>query len=263
MLIFCGKQDMRSLPRAQEKTFLLTNGLGGYASVTAAYSVPRCDQGILVAAVKAPNQRINMVHRLRETLTADGREEYLSTQEFAGKMPAEEGYRHLSGFTYEHIPVWHYQLGGVTVKRTLCMAYGINTAAVLYEIENNTNTACTLNIDPFLKFAPKEDALVQKKRFAYSAGRISSGEYTLYLRTDAEVQKIPTCWQTLSYPEDAKDGRPAKGLTACCCRISKTVGPGETSELEVVFSMEKKTPSGAQILQEQLKGPVTRALRHS
>ena len=131
MLIFCGKQDMRSLPRAQEKTFLLTNGLGGYASVTAAYSVPRCDQGILVAAVKAPNQRINMVHRLRETLTADGREEYLSTQEFAGKMPAEEGYRHLSGFTYEHIPVWHYQLGGVTVKRTLCMAYGINTAAAL------------------------------------------------------------------------------------------------------------------------------------
>ena len=38
---FCGKQDMRSLHRAQENSFLLTNGLGGYASVTAAYSVPR------------------------------------------------------------------------------------------------------------------------------------------------------------------------------------------------------------------------------
>ncbi|MBQ5712068.1 MAG: glycogen debranching enzyme N-terminal domain-containing protein, partial [Oscillospiraceae bacterium] len=56
-----GKQDMRSLERAQENGFLLTNGLGGYSSVMAGFAVPRCDQGILVAAVKAPNVRINMV----------------------------------------------------------------------------------------------------------------------------------------------------------------------------------------------------------
>lgn len=30
MKFLYGKQDMRSLPRAQENTFLLTNGLGGY-----------------------------------------------------------------------------------------------------------------------------------------------------------------------------------------------------------------------------------------
>ena len=47
-----GKQDLRSLDRAQENCFLLTNGLGGYVSVTAGYSVPRCDQGMLVAAVR-------------------------------------------------------------------------------------------------------------------------------------------------------------------------------------------------------------------
>ena len=63
---FCGKQDMQTLSAAQRSSFLLSNGLGGYASVTAAYSVPRCDQGILVAAVKAPNERITMVHRMRE-----------------------------------------------------------------------------------------------------------------------------------------------------------------------------------------------------
>ena len=41
-----GKQDLRTLTRAQENTFLLTNGLGGYASVTGAFSVPRSDQGL-------------------------------------------------------------------------------------------------------------------------------------------------------------------------------------------------------------------------
>ena len=54
-----GMQDMSDLQRARESSFLLTNGLGGYSSMTVAFSAPRCDQGILVAAVKAPKERIS------------------------------------------------------------------------------------------------------------------------------------------------------------------------------------------------------------
>ena len=46
-----GKQDLRTWDRCREVSCLLTNGLGGYASMTAAFSVPRCDQGILIGAV--------------------------------------------------------------------------------------------------------------------------------------------------------------------------------------------------------------------
>ena len=41
MRFLYGKQDMRTLERSQENCFLLTNGLGGYASLTAAYSANR------------------------------------------------------------------------------------------------------------------------------------------------------------------------------------------------------------------------------
>lgn len=252
MRYFCGKQNMRTLPRAQEHSFLLTNGLGGYASVTAAYSVPRCDQGILVAAVKAPNERITMVHRMRETLRIGEKTVFLSSQGFAGRGGAEEGFRHLSGFAYEHVPVWNYQVDGVGVKRTVCIAPGKNTAAVLYEIENRSDRDCTVQIDPFLKFAPKEEALEQKKAFTYASGSITDGSYTLYLRTDAQAEKIPTVWQKLAYPEDAKDGRPAKGLTACCCRVSKTVPAGKTEKMEIVFSMEREVPTGEAVLKAYL-----------
>ena len=74
-----GKQDLRSQQRAQEVSFLLTNGLGGYASMTAAFSAPRCDQGILVAAQTAPNRRITLVHRLSEKLHLGERDAFLST----------------------------------------------------------------------------------------------------------------------------------------------------------------------------------------
>ena len=228
MRYFLGKQDMRTLQQAQEQCVLLTNGLGGYASVSAAFSVPRCDQGILVAAVKAPNVRISMVHRLREQLCLGDRKVYLSSQGFAGKCGWEDGFRHLTDFSLDVVPSWTYRLEGVTVRRTLCVQYGKNAAAVLYEIENLSDGDCVLHIDPFLKFAPKEAALEEKKAFAYSAGRVTDGTHTLYIHTDGKIRKRNTSWQRLAYPEDAKDGRPDRGLSACCCRILMEAPAGTT-----------------------------------
>ena len=69
MRFYYGKQDMHALEASESRCVMLTNGLGGYASVTAGYSVNRCDQGILIAAVRAPNERITLVHRTRESIT--------------------------------------------------------------------------------------------------------------------------------------------------------------------------------------------------
>ena len=250
MRYFLGKQDMRTLQQAQEQCVLLTNGLGGYASVSAAFSVSRCDQGILVAAVKAPNVRISMVHRLREQLCLGDRKVYLSSQGFAGKGSQEEGFRHLTDFSLDVVPSWTYRLEGVTVKRTLCIQYGKNAAAVLYEIENLSDGDCVLHIDPFLKFAPKEAALEEKKAFAYSGGRVTDGNHTLYIHTDGKIRKRNTSWQKLAYPEDAKDGRPDKGLSVCCCRILMEAPAGTTVKQAVVFSMEPEALSAEEILKE-------------
>ena len=247
-----GKQDLRTMERAQEHSFLLTNGLGGYVSVTSAFSVPRCDQGLLVAAVKAPNERITLVHRISETLRIGDREVFLSTQSFADKTPAEDGYRHQASFTYEYVPCWTYNVSGVQVTRRCAMAYGKNTSAVLYTIENRSAEPCTLQAIPFLKFAPKEQAISRKKNFTFHNGQIKSGKYTLSISTDAVLEEIPQTWQKLAYPEDKKDGRPAKGLACACCMASKTVMPGETVQMELVFSQEKKAPAAQQILEEQV-----------
>ena len=69
-----GKQDMTTLERAQERCWLLANGLGGYMSATAAFSVTRRDHSILMAAVTPPAGRIHLVHRLSETLAVGERD---------------------------------------------------------------------------------------------------------------------------------------------------------------------------------------------
>ena len=251
MKFIYGKQDMRTSARAQETTFLLTNGLGGYSSVTAAFSVPRCDQGILVAAVKAPNERICMVHRISEQLSVDGKRVFLSTQDFADETPDEHGFRYLTSFTYEYTPCWAYQVSGVEVERRIAMAHGKNAAAVLYTIRNRTDTPCSLRLEPFLKFAPKEEAIEEPKNFTYENGRITSGKQALYIKTDGKLKQTPPCWQLLAYPEDKKDGRPKQGLTGSCCAVTMEAAPGEVAEFEILFSLKDEPLSGRELLAAQ------------
>ena len=247
-----GRQDMPSISRAQESGVLLTNGLGGYSAVTAGYSVNRCDQGILVGAVSAPNVRITFVHRVQEQLCVNGRCFSLSTQQFAGKNPSEDGYRYLESFTYGRLPEWNYEIGGVRVSRKLVSARDANAAALIYEIENASDMDCQLELAPYLKFAPKEQALEGKKRFSFRGGKVTDGTYTMYVFTDGELEKTPVSWQRLAYPEDAKDGRPDKGYTGSCFHITKTVPAGERCGLEVVFTLDKKWNQAQRVLDSRL-----------
>ena len=237
MRFYYGKQDFRDLSRSQENVVLLANGLGGYVSVTSVCSVNRCDQGILVAAVRCPNERIGLVHRVRETAEIAGKRYIFSTQEFADATETEEGYRYLSSFCYEQLPIWGYRIEGIEIQRKLVVAWEHNSSALCYEINNTTNQDCVIRIDPFLKFAPKEDALKCNKKISYESGILTDGTYKVHVHTNGNVMKSPEEWQMLSYAEDAKDGRPEKGYCGNCCQIEKKIAAGSVEKLEIIFSM--------------------------
>lgn len=248
-----GKQEMRSLSRSQESCFLLTNGLGGYASLTAAYSANRCDQGVLIAAQKAPGERVTLVHRLRETLTVDGKPYWLSTQQFADGTAPEDGFRNLSFFAFENIPHWRYHIGGVRVTRTMAMTYGQNTTAVIYKVENQSGTACSLTVDPFVKFAPKETAIKTAPQISFSQGKVIGDNYALHISTAAALHEMPLCTQMLAYPEDSKDGRPGQGVASCVCRAEITVEPEQTREFSIIFSNRRQFLTAEEIVSTQLR----------
>ena len=246
-------EELRLPENRRKNLFLLTNGLGGYASVTAAFSAPRCDQGVLVAAVKAPNVRYNLVHRIQENLSCSDEVYTLSTQEFADDTVAEDGYRWLEAFTFDGIPTWTYRAGALKVVRRLCMRMEENTVAVLYDIENEGALPATLNITPVFKFAPKEDALKAPKELTLEGNAVRCEDNHLQIFTNGMLKWIPQTWELLAYPEDAIDGRPEKGMAGRCCRIEKTVAAGETTKLEVVFTTEETTVVGSRILEESCK----------
>ena len=238
------KQELQAQKAARENTFLLCNGLGGYCSVSGGYSAPRADQGILVAAVNAPNQRISMVQHLHEALTVGGETACLSAQEYADNTSDEDGLSRLCSFSVEYAPRWEYGVLGVRVIRQCAIGRGENTTAVVYEIVNDTAFSCELTVTPLFKFAPKEAALEELKILTFKDDTVFSDNYILYVHTDGLLAQTEPAWHLLSYPEDAKDGRPGCGYSASCCHVTFPVQPGEIRRFEIVFSTERNTVSG-------------------
>lgn len=247
-----GPHDFSGLDRSQEQCWLLTNGLGGYQSTTGAFSVNRCDQGLLVAAVQAPNVRRTLLHRVSEILTADGENSYLSTQKFADDTPPEEGYRYLTAFHWEHIPTWDYFVRGVQVTRRCAMEYGSNTAALRYVITNRSKAPCTLRVTPAFLFADKGAALKTAPALSCAEGKIRSGETDLWVRSDGKLRVFPQTQQCLAYEEDGKNGRAASGVASSCCTFAKTAAPGQTAVLELVFSAEPIAKGADEIISARL-----------
>ena len=57
MKFIYGKQDWKTLERGEEYCYLMTNGLGGFSSLSLIASVSRNDQAVLMACTHSPNHR--------------------------------------------------------------------------------------------------------------------------------------------------------------------------------------------------------------
>ena len=232
-----GKQDFNTIARGQENCYLLTNGLGGFSSMTMTGSAARNDHAVLMACVQAPNHRYNVVHRLAETLRIGEELFSLSTQEFADG-PSEEGYRYLSAFLYEGTPLWKFQLAGVEVHKEIGMKHGENTVAIRYQIQNRKKCAVTLEVTPFFQFTKKGEDLSPEQKMARRENAIASNGLELKFTTNGTVVGIEETRELYYYSYDVCDGRRKTGSAMADHRISLTVSAEKEAVLKIVYSLE-------------------------
>ncbi len=262
-----GKQDWKLISRGLENCYLMTNGLGGFSSLTMTGAAARNDHAFLMACAQAPNHRYNLVHRLKEELIfpeKDGGAEadagaaqeirkVLSTQEFSEGEP-ETGCHYLSFFSWEDAPVWRFLADGVEIVKEAGLEHGSNRAALRYEITNGSRREAVLQVTPFYQFVPKGKDMGERQRIvSMPSGRIhaenaASGCPDLYLRTNGELESIPRVQERLYYSYDACDGRRETGRTETDHRIRIAVPAGESRTLEIVFETERSERSAGWII---------------
>lgn len=130
-----GREICGDLTAAFRREWLVTNGLGGYASATLAGIPTRSYHGLLVAALTPPVARTVLVAAMDEWVNYAGTRYPLSTFEFGGDSIAPAGYRHLESFRLEGtLPVWTYAIADALIERRVWMEYGSNTTFVRYRM---------------------------------------------------------------------------------------------------------------------------------
>ncbi|MDD2997839.1 MAG: amylo-alpha-1,6-glucosidase [Candidatus Riflebacteria bacterium] len=146
-----GREIQSDLTRATRQEWILTNGIGGFASSTVPCINTRRYHGVLVAARRPPVERLVLVSRLEETLTIDRTEYSLSTCVHQEEIKNPAGYLHLERFEREPVPTWYYQIRDVMLIKTMSMVYGQNTTLVTYKLLANGRKV-SLRIRPHYLF---------------------------------------------------------------------------------------------------------------
>src|SRR4051812_3162259 len=142
-----------SADEALHHEWLVTNGLGGYASGTLCGAATRRYHGILVAALPAPLGRVMMLNHLSEELRLpDHTKVQLGAVERADRGPDLPGLPHLVEMRLEWgLPVWRWRIGPFLVEKRVWMTHLQNTTWVRYRLLEGDGTL-HLRLHPAVHF---------------------------------------------------------------------------------------------------------------
>src|SRR5438552_2051897 len=116
--------------------WLVTNGLGGYASGTLAGVASRRYHSLLIAALPAPLGRQVMLNHLSEMLRLpDGTTVLIGGEEREGGALELHGADHLVEFRLEKgLPVWRYEVAGFAIEKRILLPHQQNTVHINYRV---------------------------------------------------------------------------------------------------------------------------------
>lgn len=132
-----------------KQEWLLTNGIGGFASSTIIGLNTRRYHGLLIASLNPPVDRRLLVAKLDEDLYIDHQRYVLGTNQVRDGY-AQRGYVYLQRFERYPFPTYIYQMEGVFLIKTILMVHGENTTVVHYKVINPFQKEISLYIFPLL-----------------------------------------------------------------------------------------------------------------
>ncbi|HEX4469344.1 MAG TPA: amylo-alpha-1,6-glucosidase [Gemmatimonadaceae bacterium] len=158
-----------------EAEWLVTNGLGGYASGTVAGVNTRRYHGLLIAALPNPIGRLEMLNHLGERVcVAGGKPTPLSGEERAAGRLDPEVARRLALFRLEAgLPIWEYEWSDARIEKRVVMPHKQNTVYVRYCLTRGEGPVL-LELHPALHFrsyeAPVNLQITTRYSLSQSAG---------------------------------------------------------------------------------------------
>jgi predicted glycogen debranching enzyme len=149
-----GRSDVEPL---LTREWLVTNGLGGYASGSIAGVATRRYHSLLIAALPSPLGRRVMFNHLSELLRLRGGQTYrFGGEERVGGQLDLHGAEHLTEVRLElGLPVWRYEVDGIAFEKRVLLPHRQNTVYVNYRLVIGDGPV-RLKLRPSVHFRPPD-----------------------------------------------------------------------------------------------------------
>ena len=198
---------------AKSREWIVTNGLGSYASSTIIGLNTRGYHGLLVASLDPPVRRVLFLSKFEEEVEVSGRKYLLAVNKYPGTI-YPQGHLHLEQFRFERYPVFVYRLGTAILEKTVFMPYGDNTTLTTYKlIESDSPVKVT--ISPIINHRDFHSRTREDPRWNFTQSmnpkgveiRAFAGATTMYLQSDiAPYTPTGTWYKNFIYETSAERG---------------------------------------------------------
>jgi predicted glycogen debranching enzyme len=227
--------------RLADREWLVTNGLGGYASGSVAGVLTRRYHGLLIAAHAAPLGRTSLLSHVAETVVLpSGTRHALTATEHAGGLTEFHAAESLDEFRLEDgLPIWRYAFGGMVLEKRLLMPHFQNTVHVRYRFLEGTEAAM-LDLRPAVHFrshdGPVDTPMAAPYTFTAVESRyeVSGPHVAVRFVTHGPATSFTVEPRTISkvlYRTEANRGYPSSGDLWSPGAFRVHLRPGETVTL--------------------------------
>lgn len=136
-------------PIDKQKEWLISNGLGGYASSSTCGLNTRKYHGLLIAAMNPPVDRRVLLSSLDEEIILENEIHHLAVHRYPGTF-YPEGYKYLQDFSMEELPLFQYNVADIDIKKRIMMVHGENTTIMQYKINNPSDKEFIFKVLPLV-----------------------------------------------------------------------------------------------------------------
>ncbi|MCX7923693.1 MAG: amylo-alpha-1,6-glucosidase [Clostridia bacterium] len=256
-----GKSSWRTFEQGIQKEWLVTNGIGGFASSTIIGANTRRYHGLLVAALKPPVRRHLIIAGIEEHIEANG----ISYNLYSAETPDNvmKGYLHLHRVTIDPLPLFVYSLKDIFIEKRVCMVYGKNTTVVVYRIING-NGHTKLKLRPLLNFRDHHENsrrsymdFSQKPRRSGVVVSPASNEVdiSIYCNEGVYVREDNCYFMNMDYAVERERGLPSIDDHYIPGYFEVEVKPGEDKYITVIATTEEEIPDtdGSALIEREQK----------
>ena len=235
-----------NLENGIQKEWIITNGIGGFASSTIIGANTRKYHGLLIAPLTPPARRYLILSKVDESIEIGGKQYNLYTN--IGKNYIAKGYEYQTSFEKEEIPTLKYKISDVEITKQICMKYGENTVGILYKIKNGKQpTKLTLaplmNFRDFHSMSTNHEFKIRQENKGTKLKVIIDNmiQNPIYIKVSEGIY-IPhnnDIFRNMFYIEEQKRGFYPEENHAVVGRYEIEIKPNEEKEISFVCSLEE------------------------